>query len=772
MRETSAENHQSKIANRRWLLAVLVGLFLLAGITYDLATPIFEKPDESFHFFFAVQIARGEGLPDQRNVGENDLWQQEGSQPPLYHILAGTLLRAVPLDNAEAHAVRNPHHAMGMPKIPGNNNIFVHAPDAGPFATPTHTAVHLARWLSLLMGAITVWATWHLAHELLPAQPLVAWATAGVVAFTPQFLFISSAVSNDATVAAVVTVALWLLVRAIRRGLTPAETALFAVAVGAAALTKLNGLIFLAIAVGMLVLVFWRDRGNARRAGTVHPLAIAAGLVVAVTAIAGWWYVRNWHLYGDPTGLSAMLDIIGRRDDPLSFSYLKWELSGLDISYWGLFGWFNVLVDDWFYVLMDAVVGIAALGLIWRLVRWLRSADRTVSLEWLPVIAWPILVLAGLIRWTMLTPGIQGRLLYPAIAPIALLIVLGWLALISRRWQPAFVAVAGTAWALWALVLPWRIIAPAYAAPPHGQQVAMPAEATPVNYQYGPVRLLGYTVEPERVQRSEPFHLTLYWQPTEQIEQNYSVGVKVFGRDQQLIAREDTYPGLGTYPTKFWQPGETIVDRYKIWISGQADLPVLGDIWVDLYRREGIQALPAMTPDGEQVSVPRIGRLKVAPPPKLGMPPPDVEFVDGIGLDEITIAPERVQAGDSITTTLVWQTYADPSVEYNVFVHLVPAGEVTEPLAQADGVPRDGAYPTSVWAAGERITDTHTLRVPEDLSAGDYDVLAGLYRPDTSQRLLVADGTDHVRLARLSSDGNAWRVEALPLTAVAKQEDS
>lgn len=31
----------------------------------------------------------------------------------------------------------------------------------------------------------------------------------------------------------------------------------------------------------------------------------AAAMVAGAMIIAGWWYLRNWQLYGDPLGLQA-----------------------------------------------------------------------------------------------------------------------------------------------------------------------------------------------------------------------------------------------------------------------------------------------------------------------------------------------------------------------------------------------------------------------------------------------------------------------------------
>jgi hypothetical protein len=76
-------------------------------------------------------------------------------------------------------------------------------------------------------------------------------------------------------------------------------------------------------------------------------------------------------------------------------------------------------------------------------------------------------------------------------------------------------------------------------------------------------------------------------------------------------------------------------------------------------------------------------------------------------------------------------------VDYTVFVHLRNAAGTT--VAQRDGQPLEGNYPTSHWQAGETVIDPFSLPVPDDLPPGRYTLLAGLYRLDTLERLTVAD---------------------------------
>jgi hypothetical protein len=75
-----------------------------------------------------------------------------------------------------------------------------------------------------------------------------------------------------------------------------------------------------------------------------------------------------------------------------------------------------------------------------------------------------------------------------------------------------------------------------------------------------------------------------------------------------------------------------------------------------------------------------------------------------------------------------------------VFVHVVDASGRL--VAQGDGPPLGGAYPTSLWEPGELVEDEYVL------GAASGRVLIGLYRPDTGERLRTGDGRDAIEIAR------------------------
>ncbi len=742
----------------RMVLAVLL-FFIVAAMLYDWMTPAFEKPDESEHFGFALYLAREQRLPVQSAASKYTPWKQEASQPPLYHWLASWVLRPWQASLPTHPLPENPHAAIGQPLAPDNKNAFVHPP-ADELPATFVWSVHLARWISILMGAITVWATWQLARHLFPSAPRVALFIAAWLAALPQFLFISSAISNDATVTALATLCLWLLLRAIRfHGLTRRETLLLSLLAGALALAKLNGLFFLVVAAPVLLLLEWRGTPLPNR---VRPLGVLIAIGGAVLVMAGWWYWRNWLLYGDPTGVSAMLEIVGRYRKPRSLSFMLWAFSGLRFSFWGVFGWFNILAPRWWYTLLDllTLAALAGLGVqVWRLWRTRATPAWRTLLQWLVVLVWPLLILAGVFNWARITPGAQGRLMFPALAPLMVLLGVGWRALIPARWRAHLAVVALAGWGLSALWLPFGVIRPAYTPPPHGQTLRLPDTLVNVGWTYGGMRLLGYTA-PAPVAPGTTAQVVLYWQAIAPMDEAYSVSTKLYGYQNEFLGQHDSYPGGGTYPTTFWQVGEIVTDPHWIPVPEDADTPVLASLWVSVYRYETLEQVPWEPPDGPRPSVPAVGHVLVKTPSPPFDGTPVATFADGIALanDDVVLDAEQAR----LLVRLTWLAQQSPSVGYTVFVHLVPADTLAQPLAQTDAPPRQGFMPTWAWQAGDLVPDEHQLPLPREIPPGVYDVIVGMYRPDTGERLALtprhAIFGDAVPVARLLFDGQTWRI--------------
>ena len=117
------------------------------------------------------------------------------------------------------------------------------------------------------------------------------------------------------------------------------------------------------------------------------------------------------------------------------------------------------------------------------------------------------------------------------------------------------------------------------------------------------------------------------------------------------------------------------------------------------------------------------------------------------------LPPESWEPGDIVPLTLIWQREAPIQKDYHVFVHLLDGSG--QPVAQTDSAPAGGARPSSGWREGEIIVDRHGLLLPDDLPAGEYQLLTGLYLPETGERLPAHSPTgqdlgDSVPLGRVT----------------------
>ena len=144
-----------------------------------------------------------------------------------------------------------------------------------------------ARLMSALWVPVTVLATWLLAGELLGRRRILQTAAAAVPALAPMFTFISASVSPDGMMYALWTLAFWLGVRAVRRGVPLADGAAFFAVVGLACTVKATSYALL-VPAAFVAVVALAARRPWRIGGVVK---LAAAVVVPVALTLGVWFV-------------------------------------------------------------------------------------------------------------------------------------------------------------------------------------------------------------------------------------------------------------------------------------------------------------------------------------------------------------------------------------------------------------------------------------------------------------------------------------------------
>ena len=732
-------------------LVLILTLYVSLGVVYSAMSPVFEAPDERQHYGYVRHLATERRLPSR---AEESAAEHEASQPPFYYAVAAlaTAWRDhEPLLSLPENRFYGSYQAPGT--VNDNKNVYLHT-EFGLFHwSGTVLTVRFTRLVNLLFGALAVVATYLLGQEVGGEERVLPVCAAAFVAFTPQFLFISTAINNDMAVTAFSTLALWLLIGGVRRGYSLSRAGLLGAAIGLAALSKVSGLALLPFALLVVGLQTWQGPA-ASRSGRHWRSAATRCAVVLLTAlvVGGWWYVRNALLYRDLLGVQTHFETPWRHAEPLPFRSLRSQLPGVALSFWAAFGMGNIQLPGVVYLFVGSVVVLAAAGLaVWAAAGWRakrQPGPRAWSLALLA--AWVVVVLMALLRWMQLVKAPLGRLLFPAIGAMSILIVWGLAQLISHglkqsrrdsslRARPLRVIL--TSWIALLLAVaaaaPLLTIRPAYARPALRARPEIAAETYATEIQFGDtIRLLGHEIARRTAHPGEEIPVTLCWESVAPMEEEYAYFVHLLGESNTIVGQRNTYPGLGRFPTSQWAPGDAFCDVVHVPVREDSPVQAVYDVEIGWYQPDAGHRLPARGADGSPIELVLVDRISVKSdtPPVVTVPRPvNASLDDRVVLLGYDLFDFDLQQTRALTVTLYWEAQTRLEQDYTVFVHLALDG--VPPAAQSDSHPRDGAYPTSFWEPGEVVVDQHVLEIPGDILSGEYQLSTGMYLLETGERL-------------------------------------
>jgi hypothetical protein len=182
---------------------------------------------------------------------------------------------------------------------------------------------------------------------------------------------------------------------------------------------------------------------------------------------------------------------------------------------------------------------------------------------------------AWLITYSRVALGTdQGRLLFPAIAPLALLLVGGlaqWLPGSWRehesRWLAGWTGLMGTV-AVLALVtglwIPYAPPAAPAAAEIEAAKVAAETSPAPAGQSFGgQLELIGYRWEPANRSATQR-DLAVYWRSVRPIATDLRTSLRLRDERGEVIWESKRSPGVGRFSTDRWPAGRTVADVYAV----------------------------------------------------------------------------------------------------------------------------------------------------------------------------------------------------------------
>ncbi|MCY4538945.1 MAG: hypothetical protein OXE52_12060 [Chloroflexi bacterium] len=113
------------------------------------------------------------------------------------------------------------------------------------------------------------------------------------------------------------------------------------------------------------------------------------------------------------------------------------------------------------------------------------------------------------------------------------------------------------------------------------------------------------------------------------------------------------------------------------------------------------------------------------------------------------------RAGDTLELSLLWQSAQAVRHDYTVawFIADAETGQVV--VQGQDSAPQAGFAPTSTWRADVPVWDNRALRLPSDMSPGNYEIWIVVYRHDPESGEILRLG---VIGSNADNDGNIGRL--------------
>jgi hypothetical protein len=394
---------------RRWLL-VIYSLYFLLAIGYSLLMPLWEAPDEGAHYHLAWRVAR-------KNEYASEELNYEATQPRAYYYFASLIVRVMDKIDPKYSDYYFPH------EFKSNIRVRARRFDWNTENYRFLLGVYVLRWVNIVFGALALWLNWKAFHFIAPDQPALRLGALALAALTPQYLHIMSSVNNDA-LGTLAGALLFYLGIQISKG-SAAWLSLLSI-IPALLLPLTTKLTVLPLSAALIIIIGWKWFFSFQQK---RWLLISFLMILFFTGIL--------YVFFPGTIQMASSEITWRlfslRKKGVTLEYLKVIISQIIQTYWGNVGWLAVGLPHWIFNSLTALGFLGAVLHAYRLIR-LKTKEPQFVL-WVATFVIALFTILAVARNGLTTGATQGRLLFPAIGALSILMVSGWHDILPERYQ-------------------------------------------------------------------------------------------------------------------------------------------------------------------------------------------------------------------------------------------------------------------------------------------------------------------------------------------------
>lgn len=431
-------------------LGLLLGLSLVRGALYSAITPPWQTPDEPKHFEYIRllyekrRLVREEDMSPRiqedilSSMREHDFWKFAGSVSKV--------------SEAEATSFAAMGWATELDRPP--LYYLLHVPFYAIISQqPVAVQLYVMRFISSMLGMVTVLIAFLTARELFPDSGFMIISVPAFVIFLPMYTFLTGSVNSD-NLAILLLSALFLqVILGLKKGFPQWRVWFILLLVTLGLVTKRTTVFAVPLVTLLIPIHLFGKRYRITLKWAYVGLAILVVSMVCILGILGSDRLRNtfeWILsnyYADSSFRGSMSALMQRDYFSLDFLALCWlYIESMFKGFWANFGWAYIKLAPVWYQVLALTSLIAAGGLVAFVYRAVRSSK--------PFAAWQIkgllifslaislVVLQTIARQVSFSLGCplcrpQGRYLLPVIVPTASLFMLGLRGIVPPRYHTA-----------------------------------------------------------------------------------------------------------------------------------------------------------------------------------------------------------------------------------------------------------------------------------------------------------------------------------------------
>ncbi len=377
--------------------SIILVAFVFIATAFAYFNKDFRAPDERFHLAYIDLIIRDSQLPKLIDIKDIS----EAHQPPAYY-LALTPIR-----------------------------IFNHFDNS-------HLAVFTIRMCSIIFGTLTLLVAWKAVRLFIESRVLQVLAI-GSIAFLPMFIHISSSINNDALANLVGAIMALLTIRLIKKPFSFNTYLSTALIISLALITKTTLYPF-ALALFFIAIIKWvkeiqKYKGEKTKSYMITTLII---FLLIVMLIAGWWFARNFSIYGEPFGHKYTKDLwydIQNRDLFTKPNLLMWGQKTYD-SFFGVFGYMNISMNPIIYKILR-YIGVFVFA-IYVISLFKKSKDKENAKINIVFLITTLITLGLIFQNSINFYQPQGRYLFICLVPIVLIVAMSMQKILPKKFNLAF----------------------------------------------------------------------------------------------------------------------------------------------------------------------------------------------------------------------------------------------------------------------------------------------------------------------------------------------